>query len=384
MHPSTKDDGSPYYEYVLLYVDDVLVISEQGEHVLRNEIGKYFEMKEESIGPPTIYLGGKLSYVALDNGVQAWSFSSSQYAQAVVQNVEQYLAKSNRKLAPSAKTPFTSNYRPEIDMTDELDDENAAYYQSLIGILRWMVELGRVDICVEVSQMSSHLALPRKGHLDQLFHISSYLKSHHNSEMVFDSSVSGIDMNQFPEEDWTNTVYGGDLKEDLPPNMPEPRGIGFTVRVFVDSDHAGDQITRRSRTGFLVFFNSALIYLMYKKQGSIETSSFGSEYVAMKTATEYVRGLRFKLRMFGIPCEGCTYVYGDNKSVLVNSSLPHSTLKKKSNSIAYHFVRDGSARDEWRVTYIRSHDNPADLLTKALPSGEKRDKFVGMLMHHIV
>ena len=229
------------------------------------------------------------------------------------------------------------------------------------------------------------LSITEKGTpIDQLFHIFSYLKSHHNSEMVFDPSVPEVDMNQFPEQDWTNTVYGGDLKEELPPNMPEPRGIGFTMRVFVDSDHAGDQITRRSRTGFLVFFNSALIYWMSKKQGSIETSSFGSEYVAMKTATEYVRGLRFKLRMFGIPCEGCTYVYGDNKSVLVNSSLPHSTLKKKSNPIAYHFVRDGSARDEWRVTYIRSHDNPADLLTKALPSGEKRDKFVGMLMHHIV
>ena len=132
MRPSTKSDGSPYYEYVLLYVDDVLVIAEQGEHVLRKEIGKYFEMKEESTGPSTIYLGGKLSFVTLDNGAQAWSFSSSQYEQAAVQNVEQYLAKSNRRLAASAKAPFTSNYRPEIDLTEELDKDDAAYYQSLI------------------------------------------------------------------------------------------------------------------------------------------------------------------------------------------------------------------------------------------------------------
>ena len=140
--------------------------------------------------------------------------------------------------------------------------------------------------------------------------------------------------------------------------MSESRGIGFVMRAYVDSNHAGDQITRRSPTGFLMFLNSALVCWMPKKQGSIETSSFGSEFVAMKTVTEYIRGLRYKLRMFGIPCEECTFVYGDNQSVLANSSVPHSTLKKKSNSIAYHFVREWCARDEWRVTYIRSPDNP--------------------------
>ena len=121
---------------------------------------------------------------------------------------------------------------------------------------------------------------------------------------------------------------------------------------------------------------------MSKKQTSIETSSFGSEFMAMKAATEYVRGLRFKLRMMGIPVEGHTYVYGDNQSVLVNSSMPHSTLKKKSNSIAFHFVREGTARDEWRVAYINTHDNPSDMLTKPLPSGEKRRKFCQMVLYH--
>ena len=104
--------------------------------------------------------------------------------------------------------------------------------------------------------------------------------------------------------------------------------------------------------------------------------------MAMKTATEYIRGLRFKLRMMGIPVEGHTYVYGDNQSVLVNSSMPHSTLKKKSNSIAFHFVREGTARDEWRVAYINTHDNPSDMLTKPLPSGEKRRKFCRMVLYH--
>jgi hypothetical protein len=87
--------------------------------------------------------------------------------------------------------------------------------------------------------------------------------------------------------------------------------------------------------------------------------------------------------MMGIPCEGPAFIYGDNQSVLANTSIPDSTLKKKSQSIAYHFVREGVARDEWRTAYVNTHDNIADLLTKLLPSSEKRRNFVNMILYHI-
>ena len=103
----------------------------------------------------------------------------------------------------------------------------------------------------------------------------------------------------------------------------------------------------------------------------------------MKQATEYVRGLRFKLRMMGITVDEPAYVFGDNQSVLANTSASASTLKKKSNAIAYHFMREGCAKDEWRTAYINTHDNVVDLLTKPLPSGEKQTKFIRMLLHHI-
>ena len=103
----------------------------------------------------------------------------------------------------------------------------------------------------------------------------------------------------------------------------------------------------------------------------------------MKQCTEYVRGLRYKLRMMGIACTEPTFIYGDNQSVLANTSVPHSVLKKKSNSIAYYFVCEGYARDEWRTAYVKTIFNPADLLTKPLPSGEKRKRFVAMLLYHI-
>ena len=89
MREATKSDGTKYWEYVLLYVDDALVVSERrAEHILQEEVGKYFELKEASIGLPDIYLGGKISKVKLENGVSAYSCSASQYVQAAVNNVE--------------------------------------------------------------------------------------------------------------------------------------------------------------------------------------------------------------------------------------------------------------------------------------------------------
>jgi hypothetical protein len=103
----------------------------------------------------------------------------------------------------------------------------------------------------------------------------------------------------------------------------------------------------------------------------------------MKQATDYVCGLRFKLLMMGITVDKPAFVFGDNQSVLVNTTAPASTLKKKSNAIAYHFVREGCAGDELQTAYINTHDNVANLLTKPLPSVEKQTEFIRMLLQHI-
>ena len=87
--------------------------------------------------------------------------------------------------------------------------------------------------------------------------------------------------------------------------------------------------------------------------------------------------------MMGIPVNGPWYIQGDNQSVLANMTNPGSTLKKKSQSIAYHSVREGVAQDEWHTSYVNTHDNGSDLLTKKLPFGEKRKQFVRNLLHHI-
>ena len=132
MRPSIKSDGTKCYGYVLLYVE---------ESILRNELGGggggggYFELKEESIGHPDHYLGGKVRKVQLENGVNAWAFSSSQYVQIAVKNVEAYLDSQDSKcwkISSKADTPLTTTYRPELDVSRELNVADAAYYQSCI------------------------------------------------------------------------------------------------------------------------------------------------------------------------------------------------------------------------------------------------------------
>ena len=109
--------------------------------------------------------------------VDSWTFSLSQYVQEALFNVEKFLQDlDGSMLSTNINAPLSNEYIPELDSSPELDGADGAYYQSLLGILWWMVELGRIDICCEVSIMSSQLALPREGHLSLVFHISAYLK----------------------------------------------------------------------------------------------------------------------------------------------------------------------------------------------------------------
>ena len=87
--------------------------------------------------------------------------------------------------------------------------------------------------------------------------------------------------------------------------------------------------------------------------------------------------------MMGFPVKFPTFTFGDNQSVLVNLAKPHSSLKKKSSSIAFHFIREGVAKDEWRVAYINTNSNCADLGTKSLPHGEKRTRHTSYLLHYV-
>jgi hypothetical protein len=214
------------------------------------------------------------------------------------------------------------------------------------------VELGRIDIIAEVSCLASCLTLPRKGHLEAVFYLFAYLRKKQNRVIVLDPTYPDIDLRQFNDGvDWKN-IYG-DIKEVIPPDAPEPRWKTLIRRLFVDSDHAGDILIRRSRTGFIIYLNNAPVIWYSKRQGTVETSVFGAEFVAMmKVGFEACRGLRYKLRIMGVPIDEPFYCYGDTMSVIQNKQNPESTLKKKSNWICYHYIRECVAMGEAMTAHI--------------------------------
>ena len=122
--------------------------------------------------------------------------------------------------------------------------------------------------------------------------------------------------------------------EGIPSNAPPPQGAPVQLAMFWDASHTTDLVTRRSTTGILFFINGAPIKWYSKQQNTIESSTFGSEFVALRIAVQMNDGLRYKLRMFGIPLDGPTNGFCGNESVVRNTNIPESTLQKKHNSIA--------------------------------------------------
>ena len=377
---STKADpdvwirsAGDHYEMILVYVDDVLVFAKDPRAIM-TAIGECYELKPESVKEPEIYLGANMEKVQLPNGKTEWAMSPKNYVKNAIKVVEAMLVEDNEegRLKSTARNPFPNNYRPELDVTTELNDEMATRFMQLVGILRWAVELGRIDIYTELAQLSQHQSLPRRGHLEATYHIFSYLKKHENGgRIVFDPLTPQIDTRAFNTDvDWTD--FYGDVAEELPPQMPEPKGKAVNMSCFVDANHAGNMVTRRSHSGILIYVQNAPIVWYSKRQNTVEASSFGSEFVAMRIAKEMIVALRYKLRMFGVPIEGPTNVFCDNNGVVKNASIPQSTLLKKHNAINYHAVREAVAAKIINVVKEDGMTNLADLFTKVLTADRRR------------
>ena len=123
--------------------------------------------------------------------------SSEVYIKQAVADVKMELSKVNECLPMHVMTPLSQGYRPELDQSRELDSKRGQYYQSLIGVLRWICELGQIDIMVAVSMLSRYVVSPCEGHLQQVFHLFAYLKHHKRSKMVFDDSEPVFDKSAF-------------------------------------------------------------------------------------------------------------------------------------------------------------------------------------------
>ena len=130
-------------------------------------------------------------------------------------------------------------------------------------------------------------------------------------------------------------VYGH-VQEVRPNDIPDPLGKTVTTTTTVDANLNHCLPTGRSLTGCLHFVNPTPIDSYSKRQETAETATYGSEFVASKTATEQIIDLRHTLRYLGVPIRTRSYLFGDDRSVVSSSTLPHSTLGKRHNILAYH------------------------------------------------
>ena len=369
---SVRKNGNRYYELLLVYVDDILVVSHDPKSTM-DRIGQMYDLKD-SVKRPQRYLGANIERRQTRDGRVVWAMSSRDYVRNAVQVVKDMLHEDGLalKVGKQADRPMPKSYHPELDVSPELSAEMANRYQQLIGMLRWAIELGRIDILLEVSLLSSHLAQPREGHMEAAYNIFAYLNKQPHPPIVLDNKVIRMNESAFNKANWKESIYG-DVCEEMPHNAPEPLGNPITMTCFVDANHAGEHGTRRSHTGFIIYLNNAPVDWYSKRQNTVESSTFGSEFVAMRIATERIRALRYKLRMFGIPIDGPTNILGDNESVVNAASKVEAKLNKKHNAICYHAVREAAAAGWIRVGWEPTETNVADLFTKMLPVDRRGD-----------
>ena len=195
--------------------------------------------------------------------------------------------------------------------------------------------------------------------------------------LVMDDTYPDFDESRFNKCDWSE--FYPDAKEIMPPDMPEAYGKLVCMTCYVDADHAGCNETRRSHTGIIIFVNRAPILRFSKRQTTVETSTFGSEIVALRIAIEMIEGLRYKLRMMGVQIDGPCNLFCDNESVVKNTTRPESPIKKKHNSVAYHKARESIASKICRIAKEDRASNVADIFTKLMPNARLME-LAGMCM----
>ena len=211
--------------------------------------------------------------------------------------------------------------------------------------------------------MSRFRTEPRVGHLERLKRIYGYLASHDKGAIRVRTDKP--DYSELPDTtyDWMHTVYGN-VRENIPIDIPEPAGNNIILTTYVDANLYHDYITGRSVTGIIHIVNQTPIDWYSKRQATVETATYGSEFVAARIATDQIIDLRTTLRYLGVPVDRSTYMFGDNESVVKSSTIPHSTLTKRHNALSYHRVREAIAGKIIRFFHIKGENNPADIVSK--------------------
>ena len=232
------------------------------------------------------------------------------------------------------RTPLTAGDHPENDLSEFCDQDQIKQYQRgsmtakcLFVQPIWLSGLGRFDIVVYIMTMSRFRQQPRIGYLERLKKIIGYLANFTHGSLRF--RLHEPDYSNLPhrEYDWQRTLYAG-TKEEIPYDISEPKGKYVTTTTYVDANLHHFQVTDRAVTACLNLVNATPSHWQTKRQATVETVTFSSEFVAARIATDQIIDLRYTLMYLGVPTRSKSYILGDNKSVVDSATIPTSTLSK--------------------------------------------------------
>ena len=197
------------------------------------------------------------------------------------------------------RTPLEKNDHTEQDTSEILEGDMAAKYLTMVGQLQWLVTLGRFDIHAQVATMSRFRAALRQGHMDRLKRIYSYAIRTKDYAIRFRTDQPDYSFLPDQDFDWTYSVCCY-VQEIIPDDMSDPLGEAVTTTA-MDANLKHCLATSKSLTGCLHFVNKTPVDWYSKKQATVETATYGSEFVATKTATEQIMDIRQTLRYLGAP-----------------------------------------------------------------------------------
>jgi hypothetical protein len=296
IQPVAPEDRYKYYEMLLVYyVHDVLAISHEPK-ILNDAICEYYKVKSRSDKEPDIYLGANVKKVQMLDGREVWATSPCDYVKNAIKTVKGLLPEDREGyvLKNKAKNLFPMNYQPELGVSNELGLELSSCYFQLIGIVQWAIELGCIDIHHEVSLLSQYQANPRVGHLEALYHVFAYMKSHLDiGHVASDPKTPMVDELAFNNgADWKE--FYGEVQEELPPKMPKLWGQRVTISAFADAYHTGNKVTGCLHTGIIIYVQNAPILWYSKRQNIVEAATFRSEMVALWICKELIVAIHYK------------------------------------------------------------------------------------------
>jgi hypothetical protein len=160
--------------------------------------------------------------------------------------------------------------------------------------------------------------------------------------------------------------YYPDVEMDWNPSWPKPKGKPVQISIFVDADHAHNVVDRKSITGIRSYIDNTLYKWKSKRQTTTAESTYAAEIMAYRDAAQHAIELTHMLQSIGVPLAGPAWIFVDNNSAFLNTTLAQSDLKKKHLSIAYHIIREGQAAGYFLLFKIPTDLNLADPETKAL------------------